>query len=227
MGTNPLNFVAASSIYSPDYIPQQAVDDTAAEWASSAEGVGNWIQVELPYQGVVAGVHLKQRGTWPTEANKDVKFTFDDGSSQQFTVAYNGEVQFFPLRPAVSTQGIKIETLSVYGHGNNGWQEINIAMGELNEAETLVATEMAAGQWQLAMSSGSLYMCKGDSCFVNSVGAAAKTHVDKPEGVTFQAADGFSATGPGGEEILGTAENVKINKPSGFFDFTFECTCSE
>lgn len=93
-------------------------------WATNGEGVGAWILLNFNQEYYVSRMTFTNRESqW--EANRRVKLTFSDGSTQELSIdlakgLVPTTIQFEPR----ATTSIRVEITAVWFHFNNGAKEI-------------------------------------------------------------------------------------------------------
>ena len=147
-GPAQITSCSASSEYSKNFICENAYGAHGAfaangnshtEWATRGEGVGSWIELDFQEPIYINSMMYINRAYG--EANRRVKLTFSDGSSQEpdqdlwrppnyqpgwAEEAETREKSTVPLN-GVGTSSVKIEVLEVWSINNNGAREIEFS----------------------------------------------------------------------------------------------------
>jgi hypothetical protein len=96
----------------------EKMEDFKGMWATLSQGVGAWMEVKFKGLYLLTRIEFQDRMN-PIERNAKLRFTFDDGSNQDFYTRNVNERRTFFLEP-IKTTTVRITILEVHGSFNNG-----------------------------------------------------------------------------------------------------------
>ena len=116
---------SASSEYSASYTCDKTFDENEGDgWATSGEGDGAWIKINLDSLYHLTKVMIMQRSG---EYFKDISLEFLDGNPADFSLS-NGKVweEIELDNNNITTNYVKISAINVYNKVNNGFAELKV-----------------------------------------------------------------------------------------------------
>ena len=121
----------ASSEYNRDHPCSKVYDsNTGSSWATKNEGVGAWIDIQLPKYAQLSKIETRNRyrGRRSGKNFKDITLSFSDGTSQTANIkdGTDPEWNVIAIDPSVKTMSIRISVTGVHGAHvlNPGFSEI-------------------------------------------------------------------------------------------------------
>jgi hypothetical protein len=115
---------ASSSHSSGDYDCEKAYDGKQdTEWATNNQAVGSWIRLNFAKETRVNRINYTNRYNHQSEANKVLKLTFSDGSTQRVGDLQRAGISSLRF-DEVATSSVLVEVVEVYTSFNNGAQQI-------------------------------------------------------------------------------------------------------
>ena len=116
---------STSSEYSASYTCDKAFDGNEGDgWATSGEGDGAWIKVNLDSLHHLTKVMVMQRSG---EYFKDISLDFLDGGSKDFTLSNSKVWEEIELADNnITTNYVKISAINVHNKVNNGFAELKV-----------------------------------------------------------------------------------------------------
>ena len=122
----------SSSQYTSHHACQKALDQTPGTyWATQGQGVGAWIKINFNEEYKLQKIRLKQynhpstRPNW-AEAFKEMTIEFSNGKRENLGLARDVNLWNVFHVPNDTVNYFKLTARSVYGHINNGFEDIEI-----------------------------------------------------------------------------------------------------
>lgn len=134
---NDFAYVAASSTYDGDratHIATNLIDGKReTNWTEGVDGngIGEYVQFEFQEKQTITGFRIcsgnHSSGSYYTKnaRPKEIKLTFEDGSSEQFTLLDVKEELTFQLSEAITTKNVRLTIQSVYE--GSSWEDTVIS----------------------------------------------------------------------------------------------------